>query len=264
MRDFANDVSAVQSIRPSSKSATTTGEIVDLKDFSKALALVQVEGSKVFSSTNKWTLTFEHGDAATLSDAAQVDDSELLGSIVVAGTDTASLTTALTGTNNDLVFTAVATGTAGNAITVAYVDPSGNDQALAVTVTDSAISVSLATNGSGTITSTAASIKTAIEEDEAASALVTVANAAANDGTGVVTALTATNLTGGSDAQTITADSNGAFVLNAPVEAEGAIGEISYLGNKRYLRAKLTKGASAPNTVFAVPIIRSGAKRLPV
>lgn len=109
----------------------------------------------------------------------------------------ATLTTALAGTNNDLLFTAVGYGVDGNAITIAY-NNAGASQTLLVTVVGSAISVRLATNGSSVITSTANDVKAAILALPAAAALVTVANAAANDGTGLVTTLTATALTGGS------------------------------------------------------------------
>lgn len=114
-----------------------------------------------------------------------------------AGTTAAALTTALTGTNNDLVYTSKVTGPTGNSITVAYV-VSGNSTTLLVTVTGSAISVRVATDGSGNPTSTAAQIAAAIAASTAANALVSVANAGGNDGSGVVTALTATALTGGS------------------------------------------------------------------
>jgi len=110
----------------------------------------------------------------------------------------ATLTTNLTGTNNDLTFTSVAAGPFGNAITLRYVSPGTNNAILAVTVSQRAITVNLATNGSAVITSTAAQVKTALEASTAASELVTVANAPGNDGTGVVTALTATSLAGGS------------------------------------------------------------------
>lgn len=110
----------------------------------------------------------------------------------------ATLSTNLTGaTNNDLTYTAVTGGTAGNSITVAYVDPSANDATLSVSVVGSAITVNLATGGAGAITSTAAQIKTAIEASTPASALVTVANKTGNDGSGVVAALSATPLAGG-------------------------------------------------------------------
>lgn len=114
----------------------------------------------------------------------------------VAGVQ-ATLSTSLTGNNNDLVYTAVDFGTGGNSTTVAYVDPSANSAALSVSVSSAAITVNLATNGGGTITSTAALILAAIQASAAASALVNVALKASNDGTGVVTAMSAANLTGG-------------------------------------------------------------------
>ena len=109
----------------------------------------------------------------------------------------AALTTALTGTNNDLVFTAKTKGVAGDAITIKYTDP-GADGTIAVNVVGTDIEVVLA-YGTGAITSTAANVKTAIDGSAAAAALVSVANAAANDGTGLVTAMVKTPLASGVD-----------------------------------------------------------------
>lgn len=117
----------------------------------------------------------------------------------VSGTKwhTAELTTALTGTNNDLTYTAKARGAGANAVSVTYVDPGDASQALSVSVTGNAITVNLATDGDSAITSTAAQVRDAVNGDSAASALVTAANATGNNGTGVVTALSATTLAGG-------------------------------------------------------------------
>lgn len=120
-------------------------------------------------------------------------------SLVVDGTGygtQATLITALSGANNDLLFTARNPGTGGNAITVAYV-VSGNNTALSVAVVSNAITVTVATGGGGAATSTAAQVKAAIEASAPATALVGIAYPASNDGTGIVTALGATNLTGG-------------------------------------------------------------------
>lgn len=112
----------------------------------------------------------------------------------------ASLTTALTGANNDIKFTAYDSktwyGALGNSITVAYVN-AGASKPLAITVTGSAISVQLATNGSSVITSTASQVLAAINADAVASKMVVATLAAANDGTGLVTALSATALASG-------------------------------------------------------------------
>lgn len=114
----------------------------------------------------------------------------------------ASLTTALTGTNNDLIFRARRLGVDGNDITVAYVDPAANSQALSIEVDGTDIVVNLATNVSGAITTTAAQIAAALAADPGAAGLLYAVNASGNDGTGVVIALAETPLTGGSDTLT--------------------------------------------------------------
>ncbi len=113
------------------------------------------------------------------------------------GGNFATLTTNLTGTNNDLTYTSKAANEAANDITVSYVNPGQPNQSLNISVTNSAITVNLSTDGSSNINSTATAVKEEIEADEDASALVSVANANGNDGTGYVTAMTIMSLTGG-------------------------------------------------------------------
>lgn len=113
------------------------------------------------------------------------------------GAEYATLTTNLEGDNNDLVFTSKAKNESANAISIKYTDPYALNQALSVSVTGNAINVNLATNSSGAITTTAAQIKAAIEASSPASALITVAHATGNDGSGIVTAMAQTNLSGG-------------------------------------------------------------------
>jgi len=111
----------------------------------------------------------------------------------------ASYTTVLSGANNDLVWTAIGQfqGVLGNSISIAYVDPSGASHALPVTVTGNAISVSLATDTSSAITSTAAQVEAAVEAHAVAGLMVSAANSVSDSGAGVVTALSATHLSGG-------------------------------------------------------------------
>lgn len=117
-----------------------------------------------------------------------------------AGAQTSrTLTTALTGTNNDLKYTAAVAGTTGTAPSVEYTAGGPLNRALAVVVTGSAIRVDPATDGAGAITSTAAQVRTAVNGSAPAAALVTAANADGNDGTGVVTVLAPTSLSGGTD-----------------------------------------------------------------
>ena len=99
--------------------------------------------------------------------------------------------------NAAVVATAVATGTAGNTITVTFVDPGAASQTLAVTVNGDAITVSLATDSSGVITTTAANLVTAWAAVSAVTAVATLALAPGSDGSGVLEARAATSLTGG-------------------------------------------------------------------
>lgn len=112
----------------------------------------------------------------------------------------AALSTNLTGDNNDLVFAAREGGAAGNDIEIAYVDPAGNDELLSVDVAGTEITVNLATSGDGSIISTASQIAAEVANTNEANALVSVANKSGNNGSGVVIAMTSTNLTGGADA----------------------------------------------------------------
>lgn len=133
-------------------------------------------------------------------DTTTLTISRVSGRVLSAPEVKASYTTALTGSNNDLTFTSKLVGVAGNTTTVRYVDPAGNDKLLSVSVTGSAITVNLATNGSGLITSTAALIKTAIQNKAESNALVTVTYPTGNDGSGVVTAMSVITLSGGINA----------------------------------------------------------------
>lgn len=112
------------------------------------------------------------------------------------GAQAATLTTALAGSDNDLTFTARKGGSWGNDVQVAYVDPGGATASLSVVVSGPLITVNLARAASAIIT-TANDIKTAIERKPDARALVEVELAGAA-GTGIVTALAATSLAGGS------------------------------------------------------------------
>jgi len=111
----------------------------------------------------------------------------------------AVVSTNLSGGNNDLTFTAVQAGFAGNTVSVTYVNPNDNDQPLVVSVTDSAITVSLATGVAGAITSTANAILAALTADAEASALIVTTLKQGSNGTGVVTAMSELFLTGGAD-----------------------------------------------------------------
>lgn len=120
----------------------------------------------------------------------------------------ATHTTALSGSNNDLVFTALHAGPGGNSIRIRYV-VAGNNTPLTVVVEGLDITVNVATNGAGAATSTATQVKTALDANPDVKKLITTALAASNDGTGVVAAFSFTNLAAGALGITEPALTNG-------------------------------------------------------
>jgi hypothetical protein len=179
--------------RPPADTVDTTGTVpIDGADIDAASERLFLD---VVSNGSPQTVTIKAGQNPP---AVRKDVGDLA---VTVNATQATLETELVGDNNDLVFTAANGGTGGNSITVTYVDPAGNDQALGVVVTDSDIVVNLATGPAGAITSTADDIAAAIAADEDAAALVTVADADGNDGSGVVTAMAEATLTGGAVAE---------------------------------------------------------------
>ncbi len=116
---------------------------------------------------------------------------------------------------SDVTYTAANAGIAGNTISVSYADPGAASQPLAVSVSGNDITVSLATDGTGAITSTAAQVAAAVNGDPAASALVSAAPEGA--GTGVVQAAAASTLDGGLDAESYSSTITAYDSLGSPV-----------------------------------------------
>ncbi|MBW2061043.1 MAG: flagellar hook-associated protein FlgL [Deltaproteobacteria bacterium] len=112
-------------------------------------------------------------------------------------TNFASLTTSLADANDDLRLTAQNAGESGNDIRIRYVDPGASGQSLTIAVDGNDITVNLATDGTGAITTTATQVMNAINGDPEASALVSADLAGTDDGSGVVTAMGFTSLTTG-------------------------------------------------------------------
>ena len=109
----------------------------------------------------------------------------------------ASLTTLLTGDNNDITLVAKAAGTAGNDIKIKLVDPASASASMSISVTNKVITVNLGTDATSDIVTTAAGLVIALNAHTDASALVTASLKAGETGDGIVTALTETALTGG-------------------------------------------------------------------
>ena len=169
-------------------------------------ALVQ---ASLITITENFTATFE-------------DPGRLIPAVSAAPVNAvaATLTTALTGDNNDLVFTAKTKGTAGENIKIKYTDPGKATETCAAALTGSGtatdpyvIDVTLKHDGTN-ITATAANVKAAVEANTAATKLVAIANASANNGNGSVTELAATALDNGVDG---TVAGEGRMVQNSGV-----------------------------------------------
>lgn len=106
------------------------------------------------------------------------------------------------GDDNGLTITAVTAGEGGDLIQIEYVDPGVVDAALAVSVRDKIITVSLATDSEEAIESTAADVLAALEASADAAALVGVEidasdSGSGDDGSGVVTAMARAPLANG-------------------------------------------------------------------
>ena len=126
----------------------------------------------------------------------------LVGTAPDAQAAIAASVTLGTGTSA-LTLTADTAGIAGNELSIRLRNPGANSAALSVSLSDKAITVHLATDSSGIITSTPATIKTALDANTAIAALVAVTSG----GTGVVKPTATTRLSGGLDA---------AFPYNTP------------------------------------------------
>ena len=114
----------------------------------------------------------------------------------------ASLSTALTGTNNDITFTSKLPGAAGNNIAISYTKPDKANAELGLTVTTTElgngvysylIDVSLATDASKNITTKASDIVALVNGHPQAKKLVFAENKGEDTGAGVVTTLLAAN-----------------------------------------------------------------------
>lgn len=175
--------------------------------------------------------TYFHGVRVTEAESSSTPIQSVNASVIgIVGTAPdaiaeakSSLTTGTAASDNGITWTAKADGTLGDAVSVALIDPAANSASLSIAVNGNAITVSLATDASGVITTTATALQTAIEADADAASLVTVADTGDSDGTGVVAAVAKTFLAGGVDE---------AFPLNTPVLINGSKLQASRLGKR--------------------------------
>ncbi|MEV1131349.1 M14 family metallopeptidase [Agromyces sp. NPDC049794] len=118
----------------------------------------------------------------------------------------------------------------GNDLRVAMADPGAADSPLDVTVAGDDITVSLATNSAGAVTSTAAQVVAAINASPAASALVTAYTYRGNAGAGVVAPVAATALSDGLNApSTVSRDPQSVYAIRIGKVRDGSkMGVLAY------------------------------------
>jgi hypothetical protein len=146
---------------------------------------------------NDMTVTVEAGAAANAPLALTQSGLDFTITLATGPGDAATVTTAMTGENNDLTITADAAGPAGNDYSVELLAGSGTTQALSVATVDGLkFSVTLGRTANA-ISSTATQVAAALNAYAPFAALMTAAVKDGDTGAGVVTALSETALEGG-------------------------------------------------------------------
>jgi hypothetical protein len=157
---------------------------------------------------------------------------------------------------------AVAPGVAGNAVTIAYVDPGPGPVALAVGEAGNAITVTLQTDAAGTILSTAAEVVAEVVAQILLGAVTLVtAELGCALGNGIVSAMAPTNLAGGVDAGVANILARYACILFEDVELQDDQGNLANaivtgIDHGRVIAARLplapdaTVRAALPGVIF--------------
>jgi hypothetical protein len=170
----------------------------------------------------------------------------------------ASYTTAMAGSNNDLVFTARRAGPGGNSIQIVFVDP-GADAELAVDVDGFVITVNLGYS-SGAIDSTAAAVRNALEGTTDAKKLIDTTFSGADTGAGLVTAFSIQSLAGGAFELTPPAETNGDATNGHLITGNAGLDHIEVRNNgvssrtlTLYYAASALVGVTIANVSITVP-----------
>lgn len=204
----AGDVIVVELAKEAGVITSTASEIataINNDEDAKLLVAAVAQGEGIVEAQAKSyllggggiVLTAANADIVSAAAKASLSDSVAQKIIDLSG-DCSEVIVNCVNALSDVTYTAVDGGTAGNNITIAYVDPSANDSPLSVSAIGNDITVSLATNATGVITSTAAEVAAVVNSNVDASALV-YAVEEDNIGNGIVTAMVAANLVGGED-----------------------------------------------------------------
>lgn len=165
----------------------------------------------------------------------------------------AILDTGVVASNNAITFTAKVVGAIGNATKVQLKNPAAASQALAVSISGDTVVVSLATDGASALTSTAADVIAAVNAHLTAKTLVSAANTGASTGVGVVAAVAATVLAGGTDGSALSAEGvllNDVDVTYGP--ASGAMVIHGYIDSNKLPEAPVAEAKAALKAIFFI------------
>jgi hypothetical protein len=165
--------------------------------------------------------------------------------------------TNLTGANNDISWIARVPG--ASSLSIEYIDPSANDAVLAVSYATNVITVDLATDGTGTITSTANQIIAAANAVEAVKSRVVPRLKGADTGAGVVTALGAQALSANAGSLTLDVKLQTSFDKTNWLDV-AAFAQLATVGSQRQLFGPLAPyanwyinvGGSTPLFAFSI------------
>lgn len=224
-------------------------EILKFPDSYTALAVMMDDTGIVANADGKKIVakgTIVGGAAApVLTDTTQKVQKKNTASVA------ATLDTGVVGNNNAITWTAKSAyaGTAGNAIKVALLN-NGASKALEVTIVNQEIRVQLATDGSSVITSTAAQVIAAVNA-AIANSFVTAANTGASTGAGLVTAVAATPLAGGTAGNASAAEG---VLLNEVDVTNGAAPATMII--QGYLAKNKLPEAPVAEAIAALPLIK--------
>lgn len=187
----------VSGLRVASVSTTTPGVAYAI-DATADDVVAAIEGDEdaaaLVNVTNK-SANDGSGVVTAMAETNLAGGKDGVGSV----SDAAAVTIDPTGNNNALVWTAKEAGLNGNGIRIEYVDPGANNatESIDYDADERIVTVNLATDGSGVITSTGDTIKTTVGATPEVDALFTVTDAGGNDGSGVVTAVSVVETSGG-------------------------------------------------------------------
>lgn len=224
-------------------------EILKFPDSYTALAVMMDDTGIVADADGKKIVakgTIVGGAAApVLTDTTQKVQKKNTASVA------ATLATGVIGSNNAITFTAKVAGTIGNATKVQLKNPAAASQALAVSIVGDTIVVSLATDGASALTSTAADVVTAVNAHLTAKTLVSAANTGASTGAGVVAAVAATPLAGGTNGNATAAEG---VLLNDVDVTNGAAPATMII--QGYLAKNKLPEAPVAEAIAALPLIK--------